>query len=1011
MPATRFASLGVVFVSLCLAAPGAEAQDAPAPAPEPAPDAAAPDAAVPPESEPEPDLQVHEAPESSAPAPEPEPEQIPEPETSDKPAPSSDDIIVTGSRVRRKDLTGSAPIAVITREQLIASGRPNIGEFLQTLPEQSNAIGRGTNNGGDGSILVNLRGLGAQSTLVLLNGRRLAPGGIGADVAADLSAIPTQVIERIEILKEGAAAVYGSDAIAGVVNIITRKSFDGAEASVFGSTSTRGDGQQLDVNGTLGVQGERGGMLISIGYYDGAAAWAGNRDYSSTHRGYQVGPDGTGTEFARGSGSTPAGVIELSPTQIGVPNGNATFNQLIRMNPTSQQFTHDPAVPGMWRAYRGNQLDQDGWNYQPYNYLVTPQSRFNVFASGDYRLGKYVRAFFDSFYSKRQSKQTLAPEPLNLDLESVIISANSIYNPFGRDFNVFNRRLVEFNRRSYQQDIHNFHLTAGIDGDLPEDGPLAGFFWEAVFGFNRNEATELKTGNVRNTRLQNALGPSFVDAEGAPRCGTPGSPIASCVPLNLFGGPGAITGDQVDYLAFNGVKRGFNQMIGGQFNVSGPLFRLFSERKVGIALGYEYRALSGGSLPDPITAAGETSGVKETATNGSYRVQEVYGELNLPVLEKRTLVELLELSLAARGSFYSNFGSTYNYKLGARWAPVEDVTFRGTYSTAFRAPNIRELYRGAADSFPSTGDPCSSVEPGSALARNCGAAANNGDRREQLRSKVGGNPDLEPETARIVTVGVVVRPRVARQLTLTVDYFNTQVSSSISSIGENVILQGCYPAADGTAPKYCGLITRDPTTQRVLYIDNRQANSASESLDGLDITGRYDLDLPTGSFNLQGTVAYLHRYDRTLADGSIIQGAGTFDLNSKNENGAGTAGTFPHFRFNAALNWALRGWTASLRTYFIGSFKECGSADGVFNGGLCSVAHQGERYVAPYNTWDLVFGYSFATGAGRTTLSLGATNIFDIAPPRVYNGAGHTTDTYAYDMLMRQVYARVAQQF
>jgi hypothetical protein len=303
------------------------------------------------------------------------------------------------------------------------------------------------------------------------------------------------------------------------------------------------------------------------------------------------------------------------------------------------------------------------------------------------------------------------------------------------------------------------------------------------------------------------------------------------------------------------------------------------------------------------------------------------------------------------------------------------------------------------------------VEPGSALARNCGAAANNGDDRVQQRSKVGGNPALQPETARILTLGLVVRPRVAKNISFTVDYFDTQVSNTISSLGENVILQGCYPAADGTAPKYCGLITRDPTTQRILYIDNRQANSSEEHLDGLDVTGRYDLDSPIGSFNFVGVVAYLRRYDRTLADGTVIHGAGTFDLNSKNENGAGAAGTFPHFRFNLALNWALRGWTAGIRTFFIGSYKECADADGTVYGGLCSVAHKGERWVDPYNTWDLVLGYSFASDAGRTSISLGATNVFDVAPPRVYNGAAATTDTYSYDMLMRQVYARVAHQF
>jgi iron complex outermembrane recepter protein len=1033
MPTHRFAPRYMFSRLICAVMCSALGVDAArAQPPEPPPSAAA-DAAVPAAPEPSepdvpaeppaaaPDLQVRELPQQEEPA-------VPSGETAaegeivegeDEPSPAaqaeatSADMVVTGSRIRRKDLTGSAPIQVISHEQIVASGRPNVGEFLQTLPEQSNAIGRGTNNGGDGTIMVNLRGIGAQSTLVLLNGRRLAPGGTGANIAADLSAIPTQVIERIEVLKEGASAVYGSDAIAGVVNIITRKPFDGAEATVFGSTSTRGDGRQIDVNGTLGVQGEKGGMLISFGYYDASPAWAGNRDYSSVQRAYDVDANGVGVVTDLGSPTTPAGVLDVS-SQLGVPNGNARYNDLIRANPTAGQFTYDPSAPNGWRPFLGSQLPTagDGYNYQPYNYLVTPQTRFNVFASGDYKLSKWARAFFDSYYSKRNSSQTLAPEPLSLAYEGVTVSADNLYNPFGRDFTQLNRRLVEFDRRNFQQDIHNFHLTAGLEGDLPEDSFLSGWFWDAVFGYNRNEATELKSGNVRNTRVQDALGPSFVDETGAPRCGTAASPIDGCVPLNLFGGPGSITREQIESLTFTGVKRGYNQIISGQANIGGPLFRLWSEREVGLAIGYEFRAMSGGAIPDPITAAGETSGNKEKATEGKYRVNEVYGELSVPIVEKLLGLYQLELTAATRASFYNNFGSAYNYKFGARWAPIEDFTLRGTYSTAFRAPNINELYQGVSDSFVSASDPCAAgVDPATALGRSCGAAANNGDQNTQLRSRVGGNPDLKPETARIFTLGVVVRPRALKELALTLDYFNTKVSNTISSIGENVITQGCYPAADGTAPKYCGLITRDPATQRIMYIDNRQANSGEEALDGIDITGSYDLASPLGRFNLFATAAYLWRYDRVLADGTVIRGAGTFDLNSKNPTGAGRAGAFPHLRFNVALTWALAGWSASLRSYFIGPYKECGDASGSFNGGLCSVEHQGERQVDPYNTWDLTLGYAFASDAGRTSVTLGVTNMFDVAPPRVYNGAGATTDTYAYDMLMRQVYARIGHQF
>jgi outer membrane receptor protein involved in Fe transport len=920
-----------------------------------------------------------------------------------------EEIVVTGSRIRRKDLTTVAPVAIFSREQIVASGRANVGEFLQTLPEQANAINRATNNGGSGAIRVNLRGIGVESTLVLLNGRRITPGGSGANAAVDLSSLPTNVIERIEILKDGSSAVYGSDAIAGVVNIITRKRMDGLDSNLYTSTSTRGDGQQIDVNAVVGSTNDKGGVLLSVGYYAGAPVWAGNRDFSSPQLSYDAKANKVS---GLGSGTIPAGRIVLTGREAGNPNGNGAWNDLVRANPGTTNFTRDPN--GSWRPFKGATLPADGgdgWNYQPYNYLVTPQQRFNLFTSGDRELGGHVRAFFDAYYSKRTSSQTLAPEPLLTDSEDVTVSSQNLYNPFGRDFTAVRRRLVEFDRRTTSQDINNMHVVAGFDGTLPEAwGPLHGWFWEAVGNFSRNDSTDTKTGNVRLTRLRSALGPSFVGSDGAPHCGTPASPVEGCVPLNLFGGPGSITKDQVDYLTYTGVQKGYNQLIAGQFNTSGPLFRIAAEQPVGLAMGYEIRGVSGGQIPDPITVAGETSGNKGLITEGKYSVNEFYGELSIPIMDKRPGVETLEIVAAARESIYNTFGSTFNYKVGGKWAPVRDITFRGTFSTAFRAPNIPELYRGNADNFASVSDPCAgpNIDPNSSLGKNCGAAANNGDDQTQLRSKVGGNPNLKPETAYIRTVGLVFQPRWVKGLALTADYYNTIVDDKIVPLGENVILQGCYPAADGQAPKYCEFVTRDPTTQRIDTIMNLNTNAGSDHLDGLDLLATYDLDTALGRFGLMFNGSWLRTYDRTLPDGTVIHGAGTWDLNV-----GGVGGAYPHLRATAAINWGLNGFTAGVRTYYIGGYKECGDADGAMaGGGLCyDPAHVGERDVSPWNSWDVLVGYAFKSTAGRTAIAVGSTNVFDQRPPVVYNGFAATTDTYSYDLVLRQVYMRVGQSF
>lgn len=925
-------------------------------------------------------------------------------------APVQEDIVVTGSRLRRKDLTGPAPVIVYTREQIQATGRVNIGEFLQTIPEQSNAIGRGTNNGGTGSIRVSLRGIGPQSTLVLLNGRRVVAGGTGADDSVDLSAIPSNVIERVEILKDGASAIYGSDAIGGVVNIITRKRLDGGDISVHGGTSSRGDGNNIDISGMIGTTSDRGSLLVSMSYYRTAPIWAGNRDFSREQRVLSLEDDGAGGKktviTSLGSGTTPAGRIVLPPMEAGMANGNEAWNALVGANPMATSFTRD--ANGSWRPFRGLGLNQDGYNYQPSNYLVTPQQRFTAFMTGEYRLGSFARAYVDSFYSKRNSAQTLAPEPLLLDAEGVNVSAMNHYNPFGRDFAAVRRRLVEFGGRSFEQDIHNFHVVAGVDGTTPEGwGPLRGWVWDVSGNFSQNESTELKTGNVRLTKLRDAVGPSFMDGNVA-RCGVPGTPIEGCVPLNLFGGPGSITRDQVEGLTFSGIQRGHNQLMGGQFNTSGDLFRLMAERPVGLALGYEFRRVEGGQIPDPITVAGETSGNKGLITQGNYHVNEVYGELSIPIVDKRPLAEKVELILAARNSTYNKFGSSFNYKVGARWSPILDLSMRGTFSSAFRAPSIPDLFGGQTDDFANVTDPCGMVMPGSPQEAACGAAANNGDDQQQQRARIGGNEKLRPETARIFTAGLVVEPRWVKGLYFTADYYNTRINNRITALGANVILESCYPNSMGARPRFCELIRRDPVTQRIITISNLFTNVGSDFLDGMDLTAGYDFGTSVGRWGVQLVANWLRTYDRTLADGKVIRGAGTWDLND-----GGSGGAYPHLRFNANVGWSLGGLAASVRTYFIGSYKECGDAAGNMDGsGLCYVAdHANERTVASYNTWDLTLGYGFANAAGRTSVSLGVINVLDQAPPVVYNGFANTTDTYSYDLAMRQLYARLTHQF
>jgi outer membrane receptor protein involved in Fe transport len=862
--------------------------------------------------------------------------------------------------------------------------------------------------------------------LVLVNGRRFVPGGNGANSSVDLNSIPTGAIERIEILKDGASAVYGSDAIAGVVNIITRKSYNATEAAVFaGRSQPHADGTAYDVSVTTGTSGEHGSATFSAGFYTMKPVMAGDRAFSAIPSSYDAtgkngGPNGQPGVYTQGSGTTPFSRFFLSKAESTKQNGNALYNQLIATYSGTRSYIFDPTSPlsiGGYRPFLGTGLPPggDGYNFQPDNYLVTPQQRISLFSSGETKLGSSSRAFFEASYVNRQSDQKLAAEPLLTDGEGVIISKYNAYNPFGRDFdpNVpgngagLRRRLNEFGTRTYNQDIDTFHLVMGLNGSLPSDfGPLQGWFWEVAANYGRTQADQLKRGNLRISALQNALGPS--DPTGTKCLTAPGGTvIPNCVPLNLFGGgdPGSITADQVAGLTFTGTQRGINQIVVGTANISGELFPLFSERPVGLALGYEYRNLYGATIPDPFTVAGEATGNKGLITQGRYYTNEGYGELSVPILANVPLAEALEATAAARVFNYSNFGSDWTYKLGGRWRIVPDVTLRGTYSTAFRAPSISDLYQGQQDSFPNVKDPCRGpLAGGPPPPATCGAAANNGDTQSQLRSRVGGNPDLKPEKAKIFTLGAVFEPTIIRNLSVTVDYYNLTLDQPITAPGVSAILNGCY--ASGIS-QLCDMVLRN-SSGVITTILNINTNVGKEKTDGIDVAVRYAV--PTadyGRFNFVFDGTWLRKYDRTLADGTTIHGKGTFDLAIN-----GTYGVYPAIKFNAGASWSLSGFTVGGSTRFIGSFSECGDKAGDFSGsGLCYVDSTYMRRVGAYNTYDVYVTYALASSFGKTSLTAGVLNVGDRKPQRIYNGFTAASDPSAYDFMGRYPYLRASHSF
>lgn len=926
-----------------------------------------------------------------------------------------EEIVVTGSRVRRKDLATPAPVTVITREQVAESGKLTVGEILQALPAQGNALNAQHNMTGDGSVTVNLRALGEARTLVLVNGRRVVGGGNTVAGVVDLGAIPASAVERIEVLKDGASAVYGSDAIAGVVNVITRRRWTGTEVAAQAGTSSRGDGTTWDLSATTGASGDRGSLLLSLGFSDQKPVWAADRAWTSGIYGLDY---RTRTPVFTGSTATPAGTFDLDTAACG-PSPTPACQALIDAGYTGAAsrpfFVVDPSRPGGARAYTA----ADAYNFEPHNYLSTPARRLSLYTAGEAPLGSWARAFLEGSFVNRRSDQLIAPAVL-FTYPRLTLSAQSYFNPYGVDLTDVGRRMVEFGRRNYRQELGTFRAVVGLDGTLPgAAGPLRGWSWEASLNHGRTNGTTSAQGSLRAPPLQAAIGPSFRDpADGAVKCGTPGAVVAGCVPLDLLGGPGSISPQQVASLGFYGVDRVVNQLTAVQVNVGGELFRLLSPRPAGLALGYEWRRVAGEYRPNPISEAGEDVQVNTKATAGSYGVHEAYAELSLPIASGLPLLEEMEASLAGRLFDYSTFGADRTYKAGLRWKPVRDLTLRGTWSTAFRAPSVPELYLGATESGITVTDPCTDagMTPGSTLDQRCAAAGVplnaaglhqtsdvGGTHREQL----GGNPDLRPETARIYTVGLVLAPAFLRGLTIALDYYDVEVDHAIGAPSAAVILATCY-AGSGNL---CDLVHRGPAASggKIDYIDDRTANLGGLRSAGLDFAARYDLATGAGQFRLTLDGTYLRKLDTLQVDGRVIRNAGNYDQLI----------AVPRWKGNAGATWRLGPLGAGLLVRYVGGYRECATADGVSNmGALCSdgtldptTGTQLSHQIAAWHAWDAFVRYERSSSLGRTALTLGVSNLLDRNPPTVYNNGTYQSDPSTYEFMGRFGWVRLVHAY
>jgi iron complex outermembrane receptor protein len=880
-------------------------------------------------------------------------------------------IVVTGSRIRRDPLDQEQPVVFLDRADIDRTGLSNAAEVLQRLPSSGGGLNTRFNNSGNfgnppdgggvgaGAAEIDLRYLGSRRVLVLVDGLRYVNGASASGVpgSTDLNSIPESMIERIEVLQAGASSIYGSDAIAGVVNIITRRQQDGFLGSAqFGITS-EGDGGLQNYQLSYGIGGSDSPTRIVVGgnYVRQEAIFSSDREIS---------------QFP-----TPGATACDNTCSSGTPNG--------RFIVLGQDLTlRAPVLTG--RPTLADYRDfstPDRFNFAPYNLMQIPLERYGAFVNVTQELGERANLTLRGVFNRRDSANQAAPLPLfvgpdagngNL-LDTITIDATNPFNPFGTlnagNYAFIGRRFVENGPRRYEQRVDTWYGAATLDGSFDVGG--SEWFWDVNGIYGQNEARQTVHGNVNAANLQRALGP-LANCTG------------SCVPFNIFGGQGSITPAMIDYVAFTQRDRSEQQVWDVSANVSGSLFEL-PGGPLGIAFGVEHRDQSGSFDPDPIVAAGLGSDIPALPTSGGYNVDEAYVELRLPLLADTPFFHRLELTGAARYSDYSTSGSTTTFSAGVNWQPIEDLLFRGNWAEGFRAPSIGELFGTPSRFDQELVDPCSAVggQIPAAVRTNCiaqGVPANGSyvQANPQLPVITGGNQDLDAESSESWGVGAVWRPSFMPRLSLEANYFNIRVDGAIQAIDAGTLLARCTGQNDALS---CAAITRT-ASGAISQITGTLQNIASIETDGFDVTLNWRSgETGAGTFGLFWTNTFLRNFTVTVpaTNGvTVIEREGT-------EQGSPDQ-AFPRYKSTAILDWSLREFGASVTGRYISAVEE----------------GNGNRMGATFYT-DLQLRWTINGGFG---FALGANNLFDVDPPACFTCGLNNMDPTTYDVPGTFFYAR-----
>jgi iron complex outermembrane receptor protein len=916
-----------------------------------------------------------------------------------------DTVVVTGSRIARADFVSNSPITTVDAAQFELTGTINVENMMNTLPQTVPGFDRTSNNPGNGTATVDLRGLGSTRTLVLVDGARLVPSNTAGTV--DLNNIPPALIERVEVVTGGASAVYGSDAIAGVVNFIMKRDFEGVDARAGYQFTQDGDSDVYSLGLTFGTNMDngRGNAVLHLAWNQRQALMHGDREFSEV----ALLEDGAGGLFPGGSSLAAPGVL-VSGNFIGTgasPNGLVIFND-----------------DGTIRPFVASGEPNDFYNYAPTNFLQLPQDRFQSYASARYEVNRHVEVYGNAYFTLSRVDQQLADTPFlqvlqfTLDGNPFIAPSaqQSISDAVGDGVDTsgngiddtatvqIRRRQLETGPRQSLDSRFMFQFEAGVRGDL-----LGNWRYDASYVEGRLTNSAEQVGNNSRARLQQGLLLDLTDPTN-PQCQ---DPSGGCVPVNIFG-ENKMSADAATFVSVrvNSAFERHQRVLA--FNIMGDTSGAFElpGGPIGAAFGMEYQEQFADFRPSDALARGDILGFNASAPQGgSYDALGIYGEFYAPILSGHEFAEILAIEGAIRQTNYSTVGNTLTWKIGGEWAPIPDIRFRTSFNTAIRAPSVGELFAPQNEGFPSAQDPCSAAggadptDNTSFLFNTCmatgvapgdfGSPALNAP-AGQIRGIFGGNPNLAEEEAETFTIGAVITPQAIPNLSVSIDYFDIQMENRIAGFGGGVanVLNNCYTntTLGGGGSAFCDIVNRRPdgTIENVLILSQNIAESA---LRGIDLAVAYSVDTDFGLFNLN----YVGTYTQ---ENSIVPFPGADTIECANAFGQVCGTPDPRYRHRATLGWSNFGNVqTNLVWRYIGS-----SSDDQNDPTAFAVTQIGSKnYFDGSVSWDLTDNYN---------LTFGINNILNESPPILGENAQQAnTFPNMYDVFGRTFHIAARARF